>query len=249
MAGLTTLVGRALPSRPCRRSLAALLVWSGLCYLLFRVGSRPDDHLVAAGGGGASNSRELLARVLSGADNTSTLPTVSTTATTEFNALEASPAVDNSPKLNETDLVLRLQPQMPNLPLVYWQENKNKKLNKNTTCAKFPSVYDLHFNNIYWQVTETTNGTFYLYGAYLDVRPKNRLGPTVRILGMINRLQPKVKTYCQLWFKDNKEPVFSKVLEYKYIWYKKWGNYKQGTLQVICHLRRSFMPPSPPHLP
>ena len=81
-----------------------------------------------------------------------------------------------SPKLSEDDLVKKLQPQMPNLPLVYWQEKKKKKVPKNYTgCTKFPDIFDLHFNNKYWQVTETSNGTFYLYGAYLDVRPTNRL--------------------------------------------------------------------------
>merc|ERR1712013_839614 len=134
------------------------------------------------------------------------------------------------------------QPQMPNLPIVYWQENKDKKMNVNSTCAKFPSMFDLHFNNKYWQEVVTSNGTFHLYGAYLDVRTNNRLGPTVRILGMIDRLEPKVKTHCQLWFSDAKEPVLSKVLEYKYIWYKKWGNYKQGLFQpylLACQLPKT----------
>ena len=121
---------------------------------------------------------------------------------------------------------------MPNLPIVYWQQNKKKKVPKNSTgCTKFPDIYDIHFNNKYWQVLESSNGSFYLYGAYLDVRANNRLGPTVRVLGMINRLEPSVKTQCQLWFSEDKpgsEPVVSRVLEYKYIWDKQWGNYKQG---------------------
>ena len=172
--------------------------------------------------------------------STSTTPVTdrasgSTTETGEINYLDAVPAIDRSvvqplaplspssqlhhclsfrsPKLSEDDLVKKLQPQMPNLPLVYWQEKKKKKVPKNYTgCTKFPDIFDLHFNNKYWQVTETSNGTFYLYGAYLDVRPTNRLGPTVRVLGMINRLEPAVKTFCQLWFSDNKEPVLREVL-------------------------------------
>ena len=81
------------------------------------------------------------------------------------------------------------------------------------------------------QETETSNGTFYLYGAYLDRRKNNRLGPTIRILGMINRLEPRVRTFCQIWFQGSHQPVISKVLEYKYIWFKKWGNYKHGIFQ------------------
>jgi hypothetical protein len=35
----------------------------------------------------------------------------------------------------------------------------------------------------------------------------------------------------QIWFNGTQAPVISKVLEYKYIWYKKWGNYKPGIFQ------------------
>ena len=166
-----------------------------------------------------SIARELLGKTIHG-NNTPDLSGSGSTTTesSDDNHVDAEPAIDRSPKLSEKELVRKLQSQMPNLPLVYWQQNKNKKLGKNKTCAKYPDIYDLHFNNKYWQETVTSNGTLLLYGAYLDVRPKNRLGPTVRILGMINRLEPKVKTFCQLWFNDSKEPVFSKVLEYKYIW-------------------------------
>merc|ERR1719264_27993 len=167
----------------------------------------------------------------------------STTESAEINFLEAVPAIDRSPKLSEDDRVKKLQPLMPNLPIVYWQENKKKKVPKNnTSCTKFPDIYDLHFNNKYWQVLESSNGSFYLYGAYLDVRASNRLGPTVRILGMINRLEPQVKTHCQLWFNGTREPVISKVLEYKYIWYRKWGNYKPGIFQpymLACQLPKT----------
>ena len=106
---------------------------------------------------------------------------------------------------------------------------------------------DLRFSNKYWQVTETSNGTFYLYGAYLDVRPTNRLGPTVRVLGMINRLEPSVKTFCQLWFSDSLEPEVSSVVEYKYIWFKKWGN-KEKSFQpylLACQLPQSHWGKTP----
>ena len=42
-------------------------------------------------------------------------------------------------------------------------------MNKNASCTKYADIYDLHFNNQYWQETETSNGTFLLYGAYIDV--------------------------------------------------------------------------------
>merc|ERR1719422_493040 len=168
------------------------------------------------------NTRELLGRLMTGKRDNSTVSTPvtigSTTDSSDINILAAVPSIDRSPKLSEAELVKKLQPQMPNLPIVYWQENKKRKAAKNVTCTKYPDIYDLHFNNQYWQETKTSNGTFLLYGAYLDVRSKNRLGPTVRILGMIDRL------------------------ESKYVWYKKWGNYKQGLFQpylLACQLPKS----------
>jgi len=94
----------------------------------------------------------------------------------QVNILEAEPYIDRSPKLNESELTARLQARMPNLPLVYWYENKNKQLGRNTSCAQYPGIYDIHFNNIYWQQVDTTNGTFFLYGAYLDVREGSNPG-------------------------------------------------------------------------
>jgi len=226
--------------RPLRRSLAALFGWTLLCYFLFRV---PQGDVVFPRV--SLHSRELLGRQ---ENVTQAAMPHSTTETTEVNIFEAQPYIDRSPKLNESAKAIQLQAQIPNLPLVYWFENKNKARSKNSTCAKYPSVYDIHFNNIYWQQTDTSNGTFFLYGAYLDVRSKNRLGPTVRILSMINRLEPTVKTHCQLWFNSTKEPVFSKVIEYKYIWYKKWGNYKQGIFQpylLACQLPKSHWGEAP----
>ncbi|KAJ8973015.1 hypothetical protein NQ317_004613 [Molorchus minor] len=162
-------------------------------------------------------------------------------STTE--SMDLEPFVDKSPSLSEDNLIDDIQKRMPNLPIVYWNKNKNKPMGLNSTCAKFPSMFDLEFNNLYWQTLHTSNGTFQLWGAYLDKRQKNRLGPTVRILGMINRIEPTVVTYCHFWFDGKKDPVIGKSFEYKYIWYKKWGNYKQGIYQpylVACVIPQKY---------
>jgi hypothetical protein len=153
-----------------------------------------------------------------------------------------SPLVDESPAKPERELLSELSGQLPNLPVSFLHEARNKNYVLNKTCARSPTLYDIHVSNVYWQEQTTSNGTFYLYGAYLDVREANKLGPTVRVLGMIDRLEPTVRTFCQIWFKGAQAPVISKVLEYKYIWYKKWGNYKPGILQpylLACQLPKS----------
>ncbi|ENN71839.1 hypothetical protein YQE_11458, partial [Dendroctonus ponderosae] len=169
-------------------------------------------------------------------------------STTE--ATDIEPSVDKSPSLSEDKLINDIQNRLPNLPIVYWNLHKNQPMGMNRTCARFPSILDIEFNNNYWQTLHTSNGTFHFFGAYLDKRKNNRLGPTVRVLGMIDRIEPTVITHCQFWFDGKKEPVIAKSFEYKYIWYKKWGNYKQGIFQpyltacVIPQKYNSLVPQS-----
>ncbi|XP_018564475.1 uncharacterized protein LOC108905894 isoform X2 [Anoplophora glabripennis] len=152
---------------------------------------------------------------------------------------------DDSPSWSEDNLLEDIQQNLPNLPVLNW-EKKPARFNK--SCAKFPSMYDLEFNNIYWQTLETSNGTFQLYGAYLDDRTNNTLGPTVRILGMINRKEPTVVTFCQFWFDGMSKPVLEKSFEYRYVWNKRWGTFKQGMYQpylIACIIPKEFLNSTP----
>ena len=60
-----------------------------------------------------------------------------------------------------------LQEKLPNLPLQYWQQNKDKKFSK---CNEIPNLIKLQYNNHYWQVKETQENTLFLYAAYFDTR-------------------------------------------------------------------------------
>ena len=113
-----------------------------------------------------------------------------------------------------------IESQNPNLPLLYWQKNtKGQKLELNGSCAKMPDPLTLHYNNIYWQEVVTSNFTLYLYAAYLDIRAKNTEGPVVRLLGMTDKLKPRVKMFCQLWFENSTQPVLSEVSSFRYLWF------------------------------
>lgn len=89
----------------------------------------------------------------------------------------------------------------------------------------------------------TSNGTFQLFGAYYDNRKSSPNGPAVRILGMIDRIEPTVKTFCQFWFDSQKEPFIVETYEYSYIWNSQRGNYKQGIYQpylIACKIPEHF---------
>ena len=78
-------------------------------------------------------------------------------------------------RLGDDQFFSALQEMLPNIPIFHWRENKDKKVAEN--CWKVPNILNLHYNNKYWQVKESSNGTFYLYAAYYDVREaqiKNR---------------------------------------------------------------------------
>lgn len=157
--------------------------------------------------------------------------------------MTVEPLVDRATAQSEQQIMEEVQNRLPNVPFAYWNRNKNKPMYyKNESCAKFPSVYELEFNNVYWQSLHTSNGSFHLYSAYYDVRRLSRIGPAVRVLGMINRIEPTVRTHCQLWFDGHRQPVIVRTMEYKYIWYKKWGNYKQGIFQpylIACQIPKA----------
>lgn len=124
--------------------------------------------------------------------------------------------------IDDDQLVKDVEEKLPSLPIAYWTKHKAIQAQANSKnakqCAKYPSIFDLHFNNIYWQTLQTTNGTFQLFGAYYDIRKNSKIGPAVRILGMIDRINPTVKTFCQFWFDGQKEPFIVKTFEYKYMW-------------------------------
>ena len=102
-----------------------------------------------------------------------------------------------------------------NLRQIY-SKDKNLHLHepKKKRCAKLPQLWDLHFNNLYWQKAEVANTTFYLYGAYLDRRKNNKLGPTINILSAANQVKPNSQAVCQIWFEGEDQPVIASVQDF-----------------------------------
>lgn len=179
--------------------------------------------------------------------------------------LELEPLLDKRPARTEEELIEEIEQRLPSLPLAYWTKNSNryasgqsKSKAKNVvggsggeSCSnlRYPSIYDIEFNNVYWQTMRTSNGTFQFFGAFYDRRKLSRIGPAIRIVGMIDRIEPTVKTHCQLWYEGEREPRIVESLEYKYIWYPKWGNYKQGIYQpyvIACKVPQSHWTKGPP---
>ncbi|CAG7815136.1 unnamed protein product [Allacma fusca] len=248
---------RRLGGRPCRRTLFVSL-WLCMAYGVFYYVSKDsannlyDLNSSKPLGRPLSADAPLPASSLNGnmlglGQNLAAnfgLTVASSTTTFRYPWSDEEPLVDKETRSIE-DLILEAAATIRNIPpppFILAKDKDGPKFFRNSSCARFPTIYDLEFSNTYWQTLRTSNGTLHLYGAYFDIRAKNRLGPSLRILGMMDRIEPNVTSYCQIWFKGEKEPVFSKVLEYKYIWFSKWGNYKQGVFQpylLACQVPRS----------
>ena len=122
--------------------------------------------------------------------------------------------------LQSDSLFSWLELKMPNVPVLFWKEKVGSAVGQKEArqfCGQFPSVLDLHYNNRYWQEVHTNQGTFFLYGAYLDRRGGGN--SSIRILGMFNHPEkPSLATFCQIWFPNTTEAVVSQVEEYKQIY-------------------------------
>lgn len=107
-------------------------------------------------------------------------------------------------------------------------------------CGRFPDVQkDLNISDTFWQVTNTSNGTFYLFNAYFDDRVAVN-GSVIRILGLINTLRPTVKTYCQMWFVGIIQPVPVEVHEYRIMWPEYWGENTEGASPFLITCKNPF---------
>lgn len=154
------------------------------------------------------------------------------------------PKIENK-KSNKSDLEKAedIEKMFPNLPMVFWQTYNSIEINDqssnkskyeeiedqkdNKECGELPNILDIHYNNIYWQQMESGGGTFLLYAAFLDTRSSCSFCPMIRVLGMVNRVNPST-TFCQIWIENERKPVLSPVFENKLIWSKNFGHYRDG---------------------
>ncbi|CAL4133718.1 unnamed protein product, partial [Meganyctiphanes norvegica] len=79
-------------------------------------------------------------------------------------------------------------------------------------CTKLPNLFDLNFNNIYWQSLTTKNrGIAYFLSAYYDNRYLIENRPMLRIISVIKEVDLPFVKYCQIWFKNEKKLIRSNV--------------------------------------
>lgn len=149
-----------------------------------------------------------------------------------------------SPQWDLSEVVRAIEKNVPSLPLDFWgrhqlSENKGADVSQ---CAVLPSILDLEYSNEYWQRQRSSNGTFELFGAYLDNRKTIAGGDQyVRILAMVDRVSvsDSVQMHCQLWYDNLESSYIVPVDSYSYIWYTNWGNSVDGELQphlLSCRL-------------
>lgn len=133
---------------------------------------------------------------------------------------------DREPELNRPRVDSRTDVlnELPNLPAAYSNFHfVRSQYYLNRTCAHYPGVFQLAFNNLYWQKLYSSDGTWYLFGAYYENRSLSEMKPAVRLLAMVDRYEPTVTPHCQIWFPQQRSPLIVRVAEINYMWNRGWG--------------------------
>ncbi|XP_059473487.1 uncharacterized protein LOC132195484 [Neocloeon triangulifer] len=156
-------------------------------------------------------------------------------------SIENATRVDDTLPVTKTDLPFenfQLKPPNKSEKLINEQVAEsnpnviNSELNHitpklNNTCAWYVHTWNVKFNNLYWQVQKTKNVTYLLYGAYYDNRPRNLNGTVLRVLGMVDKIDPPISLHCLMWFVNETKPFISKMYEYQYMWRSEWGFWQE----------------------
>lgn len=90
-------------------------------------------------------------------------------------------------------------------------------------CSRYPTVSDVFYDNIYWQVLEMPKGFVKLYNAYLDDR-KNKTIVIVNVMSHILNIEQDA-IFCQFWFEADMfvEPLVVKADRFILMWPPSWG--------------------------
>lgn len=144
---------------------------------------------------------------------------------------------------HETDFTLK---DYPNFPAVFFEKDAKKPKSPNKTCASFPSLEKIRFNNLYWQTLKTPAGEYHLLGAYWDVRPLNKNSPTVRLLSMATPWKITEDLYCQFWFEN--EVILSQKIWSYLLWREGWGGNSEQNFKpylINCKLPEKYIDKRP----
>nr|XP_015836268.1 PREDICTED: uncharacterized protein LOC659180 [Tribolium castaneum] len=106
-----------------------------------------------------------------------------------------------------------------NIPSVFFTPKAPKPTKLNTTCAKFPDLFDLQFRNDHWQLQKTSTGSLFLFNAYFD----RRGGDFVRIITMFTQHPPETQFWCQFWYQNSTKPVIVESEAPFWLFSRKWG--------------------------
>ena len=117
----------------------------------------------------------------------------------------------------------KTQPHGESLRKVLFKEPSAQKKLHNSDFRNLVEPTDLKFENTYWQVFTTVNGTFRLLNAYYDDRDYLRGRPLIRIMAVQSRTTIQANLFCYIWYDGIDEPTVSKVHEYRLLWFERYG--------------------------
>lgn len=112
------------------------------------------------------------------------------------------------------------------------------------STLNYPEDVDLNYNNVLWQEYRSNKLNVFLLRAFLDERSPTKNEVSIRIISMIDRLEPNGSLICLIWFSDEPRAPIDVRAEFVYVWFHRWGNYKDSILQpfvVDCRVSREVV--------
>ncbi|XP_034109022.1 uncharacterized protein LOC117571126 [Drosophila albomicans] len=132
--------------------------------------------------------------------------------------------IDRRQEPNLEERLKLIREEMPSFPLEELLRRPRSVMPNQ--CGEAPDFMNIVYHNEYWQELQIQNTSFYFFGAYYDDRKTVPKTPLVRLLTMINLYGSEGEVdypivYCQLWYKNQVEPLIVEAIDHKIVWI--WG--------------------------
>ena len=87
----------------------------------------------------------------------------------------------------------------------------------------------------------SSNANYKIFNAYYDTRDPFKHEPVIRILIFLNRVDPDIETFCQIWYKDLDEPLIVRPFEIRLMWNKDFGVNRHGSSPYMIGCKNPYL--------
>ena len=87
----------------------------------------------------------------------------------------------------------------------------------------------------------SSNANYKIFNAYYDTRDPFKHEPVIRINVLLNRVDPEIEAFCQIWYKDLDEPLIVRPFEIRLMWNKEFGVNRNGWSPYMIGCKNPYL--------